>query len=100
MALSIRPRPSLRRAVSAVGLPLAMILPTTATCEPWRVTGPRSPMLTRPAEVRLLQGDASKARQKIGWTYNITFEQLVCEMVDSDCAALGVQLSHKPSTAR
>lgn len=40
--------------------------------------------LFRPAEVLLLQGDATKAREKLGWTYNYTFEQLVTEMVDKD----------------
>lgn len=58
------------------------------------------PNLTRPAEVRLLLGDASKAREKLGWTHSTTFEQLVGEMVDADCAALGVRLPHKSSTAQ
>jgi GDPmannose 4,6-dehydratase len=40
--------------------------------------------LFRPSEVRLLQGDASKARRKLGWKPDISFEALVREMVDSD----------------
>src|SRR6266480_7299189 len=48
------------------------------------------PDLFRPAEVNLLQGDASKARQKLGWEHRIGFEALVREMVDADCRALGV----------
>ena len=40
--------------------------------------------LYRPSEVHILQGDASKARQKLGWQPNISFEALVREMVDSD----------------
>jgi GDPmannose 4,6-dehydratase len=40
--------------------------------------------LYRPSEVHILQGDASKARQKLGWQPNISFEELVREMVDSD----------------
>ena len=42
------------------------------------------PILYRPSEVHLLQGDASKAMKKIGWKYHITFKQLVEEMVDAD----------------
>lgn len=38
----------------------------------------------RPAEVHLLEGDASKARRKLGWQPSITFEELVKEMVESD----------------
>jgi GDPmannose 4,6-dehydratase len=38
----------------------------------------------RPAEVDLLQGDSSLARRVLGWKNNITFEQLVREMVDED----------------
>lgn len=38
----------------------------------------------RPAEVESLLGDASKARQKLGWTPKITFEELVAEMVRED----------------
>jgi GDPmannose 4,6-dehydratase len=48
------------------------------------------PTLFRPAEVNLLQGDATKARMKLGWTPGVTFESLVREMVDSDCRTLGV----------
>ncbi|MEP6715255.1 MAG: GDP-mannose 4,6-dehydratase [Terriglobia bacterium] len=48
--------------------------------------------LIRPAEVRLLLGDASKARDVLNWHYTCSFEELVCEMVEADCAALGVQL--------
>jgi GDPmannose 4,6-dehydratase len=42
------------------------------------------PALIRPAEVDLLLGDASKARDILGWEPKITFEQLVSEMVQSD----------------
>jgi GDPmannose 4,6-dehydratase len=48
--------------------------------------------LFRPAEVNLLLGDASKARQKLGWDYHLRFDDLVREMVESDCQALGVPL--------
>ena len=38
----------------------------------------------RPAEVDLLSGDCSKARNKLGWTNKVNFEQLVTMMVDAD----------------
>src|SRR5262249_13753236 len=47
------------------------------------------PNLFRPAEVNLLLGDATKARTKLGWKNSIRFEDLVKEMVEEDCAALG-----------
>jgi GDPmannose 4,6-dehydratase len=42
----------------------------------------------RPAEVDLLIGDASKARDTLGWQPRYSFEQLVDEMVDADIKAL------------
>ena len=38
----------------------------------------------RPTEVETLLGDASKARQKLGWTPKISFEELVAEMMRED----------------
>ncbi len=38
----------------------------------------------RPAEVMLLQGDAGKAKRKLGWNYDISFQSLVEEMVRHD----------------
>jgi GDPmannose 4,6-dehydratase len=48
--------------------------------------------LYRPAEVNLLLGDCTKARQKLGWTYQLGFTDLVREMVEADCRLLGVSL--------
>ena len=42
----------------------------------------------RPADVETLLGDASKARQDLGWTYKGTFKNLVEEMVEADLARL------------
>lgn len=42
----------------------------------------------RPAEVDLLIGDATKAKQKLGWQPEITFRELVTRMVDADLAEL------------
>ncbi len=44
----------------------------------------------RPAEVDLLIGDATKARQKLGWTPSVTFEELVHLMVEADLEAVGI----------
>ena len=38
----------------------------------------------RPTEVETLLGDATKARDQLGWTAEISFEQLVKEMIDAD----------------
>jgi GDPmannose 4,6-dehydratase len=38
----------------------------------------------RPTEVDSLLGDASKAREKLGWKSKVTFRELVTEMVQSD----------------
>ena len=42
------------------------------------------PRYFRPTEVETLLGDASKAKQTLGWEPKITFEQLVEEMVRED----------------
>lgn len=42
------------------------------------------PRYFRPAEVAALLGDASKARLKLGWTPEVTFQQLVEDMVSED----------------
>ncbi len=44
------------------------------------------PTLKRPAEVDRLLGDASKARQKLGWSPKVRFPELVQMMVDADLA--------------
>jgi GDPmannose 4,6-dehydratase len=41
----------------------------------------------RPAEVDLLVGDPAKANKNLGWKPEVTFEQLVTMMVDSDLQA-------------
>lgn len=42
------------------------------------------PQFIRPAEVDLLIGDSSKAKKVLGWTPEVTFDQLVKMMVDAD----------------
>ena len=42
------------------------------------------PRYFRPTEVETLLGDSSKAKEKLGWTPKISFEELVAEMVRED----------------
>ena len=42
------------------------------------------PRYFRPTEVETLLGDPTKARQKLGWAAEVTFSELVAEMVESD----------------
>lgn len=42
------------------------------------------PYYFRPTEVDLLLGDASKAKNKLGWTPTISYEAMIREMVQSD----------------
>ena len=46
------------------------------------------PALVRPAEVDLLIGDPTKAKVKLGWKPEVTFEELVGRMVKADLARL------------
>jgi GDPmannose 4,6-dehydratase len=46
----------------------------------------QDPRFFRPAEVDLLIGDASKARDRLGWKPSVTFTGLVEMMVDADLA--------------
>ncbi|HQT33623.1 MAG: GDP-mannose 4,6-dehydratase [Thiobacillus sp.] len=45
------------------------------------------PRYFRPTEVETLLGDPSKAKDKLGWTPKITFDELVAEMVREDLKA-------------
>nr|MDT0658034.1 GDP-mannose 4,6-dehydratase [Micromonospora sp. DSM 115978] len=47
------------------------------------------PALHRPADVELLQGDASKAAAVLGWKPTLTFEELVARMVEHDLMEVG-----------
>lgn len=51
------------------------------------------PRYYRPLEVNHLVGDASKARQELGWKPRTTFVELVKLMVDADIHALDEQLA-------
>ena len=51
----------------------------------------------RPAEVELLMGDASKAREKLGWEPQTSFAGLVREMIASDMEQLASTLTKTTS---
>jgi GDPmannose 4,6-dehydratase len=53
------------------------------------------PRYYRPAEVDSLLGDASKARERLGWAPKVRFEELVKIMVDEDVRMLEDQLAGK-----
>jgi GDPmannose 4,6-dehydratase len=53
-------------------------------CNSGKVIVRVDPRYFRPTEVDSLLGDASKARAKLGWQPDVTFEQLVAEMVAAD----------------
>lgn len=54
----------------------------------WRQHVVLDPALIRPAEVDHLIGDASKARERLGWSPEVSFDGLVRMMVDADVARL------------
>ena len=45
-----------------------------------------NPYYFRPSEVESLLGDCSKANTVLGWKHNVSFSELVKEMVESDLA--------------
>ena len=61
------------------------------------------PAYFRPTEVETLLGDPTKAREKLGWTPKISFEEMVKEMVNEDleearrdelCQRAGFRINH------
>lgn len=50
----------------------------------------------RPTEVETLLGDASKARQQLGWVPKVDFQSLVDEMADADLAEAEIELAAGP----
>src|SRR5205809_4594125 len=51
------------------------------------------PKYFRPAEVDALCGDATKAREKLGWAPTVTFKELVRIMCDADLKKLEDRLA-------
>jgi GDPmannose 4,6-dehydratase len=57
-----------------------------AGMDDWEGLVEQDPRFFRPAEVDLLIGDASKAKEKLGWTPTVSFQNLIEMMVDADLA--------------
>lgn len=55
----------------------------------WRDYVLIDPKFVRPAEVDLLLGDCSKARNELGWELTVKFDELVKMMVESDMRLYG-----------
>ena len=55
-----------------------------AGIDDWKPLVESDPRFTRPAEVDILTGDASKARAQLGWKPKVDFPELVKMMVESD----------------
>lgn len=76
------------RAFEIVGIPLRWQgsgLEEQGICaRTGRVLVEVDPRYFRPTEVELLIGDPSKARRKLGWSHQITWDQLCEEMVAAD----------------
>jgi len=86
-------REFVEKAFGHAGMPIVWKGPTGTTEEIGVLEGNEDrvliridPQYFRPTEVDLLLGDATKAKNKIGWQFTTTFEELVKEMVDSDIA--------------
>lgn len=55
-----------------------------AGLDDWEAVYKHNPKYDRPAEVDLLIGDSSKAREKLSWQPSISFEELVRIMVEAE----------------
>jgi GDPmannose 4,6-dehydratase len=56
----------------------------------WRKVVEQDPRYLRPTEVDFLKGDATKAREKLGWKPEVSFDELVNRMVEHD-----LELAHR-----
>lgn len=59
---------------------------------PWGPLVEIDPTYYRPTEVEHLEADPSLARTELAWTPQVSFDELVHEMVESDLAAVGLTL--------
>jgi GDPmannose 4,6-dehydratase len=64
----------------------------------WEQYVKSDPEFLRPAEVDQLVGDASKAREKLGWEPKHSFQDLVEMMVDADLARLAAAVEPRLTT--
>jgi GDPmannose 4,6-dehydratase len=67
-------------------------------CKTGRIVVAIDPRHFRPTEVEFLLGDASKARQRLGWHHRTGFHDLVSEMVEADLTAVALEADVRGST--
>jgi GDPmannose 4,6-dehydratase len=60
----------------------------------WTPLVETDPRFMRPAEVDILTGDASKARDHLGWKPKVAFPELIAMMVDNDLAMETSRIGH------
>jgi GDPmannose 4,6-dehydratase len=60
----------------------------------WEEYVVQDPRFMRPAEVDLLIGEPSKARESLGWEPQVSFTELIRMMVDADLARVEAQMRH------
>jgi len=58
----------------------------------WKKYVKKDPRYYRPAEINLLIGDATKAKNKLGWQPKVKFKKLVKIMLEAECQKLGITL--------
>ena len=63
----------------------------------WKKYVVQDPAFMRPAEVDLLLGDPTKAKTCLGWTPELSFEQLIQQMVQADLTRVRRQIN-QPTT--
>lgn len=58
------------------------------------------PQFVRPAEVDLLLGDCSKAKEQLGWSLELSFQQLIHLMVDEDLKRVQAERKYTEELSR
>lgn len=66
---------------------VAAVTKDDVSCKPGDVVVRVDPRYFRPTEVETLLGDPTRAKEKLGWVPQTSFEDLVREMVESDYTA-------------
>lgn len=61
----------------------------------WQKHVTQDPALLRPEEIETVPGDASRARNTLGWSPEVNFDRLVGMMVDADVARLSGRPPHR-----
>lgn len=75
------------KGVDEVGVVQAVKGDSAPAIKPGQVLVRIDPRYFRPAEVETLLGDPTKAKEKLGWTPQITLDQMIDEMVAADLDA-------------